>query len=51
MTWWAWMVFGFLLLVTEIATGGFYILFFGLGALRWGWWSCSGCTSRPGCSG
>ncbi len=34
MTWWYWMVLGFLFLGAEMMTpGGFYILFFGLAAL------------------
>jgi membrane protein implicated in regulation of membrane protease activity len=34
MTWWAWLVLGMLLLGGEMAlAGGFYLLFFGLGAL------------------
>jgi inner membrane protein len=33
MAWWAWIIAGFVLLVIELATpGGFYFLFFGLGA-------------------
>lgn len=33
-TWWHWLVLGLLLVVAEMATpGGFYILFFGVGAL------------------
>ncbi len=34
MVWWAWVLVGFLLLLGEILTpGGFFILFFGVGAL------------------
>jgi hypothetical protein len=34
MTWWAWLVLGMLLLGGEMAVpGGFYLLFFGVGAL------------------
>ena len=34
MTWWAWLVLGMLLLGGEMALpGGFYLLFFGVGAL------------------
>lgn len=34
MAWWAWAILGFLLLAAELATpGGFYFLFFGVGAL------------------
>ncbi len=34
MTWWAWLVLGMLLLGGEMAMpGGFYLLFFGVGAL------------------
>jgi membrane protein implicated in regulation of membrane protease activity len=32
--WWHWLVLGLLLMVAELATpGGFYIIFFGIGAL------------------
>ena len=32
--WWHWLVLGLLLAVAELATaGGFYLLFFGIGAL------------------
>ena len=34
MVWWAWVLVGFLLLLGELLTpGGFFILFFGVGAL------------------
>lgn len=34
MTWWIWCLLGFVLLLAELATpGGFYLLFFGIGAL------------------
>lgn len=34
MQWWVWVVFGFVLLAFELLTpGGFYILFFGVGAI------------------
>lgn len=34
MDWWLWLILGFVLLAGEMATpGGFYLLFFGLGAL------------------
>jgi hypothetical protein len=34
MPWWLWMLFGFALLTVEMITpGGFYALFFGIGAL------------------
>lgn len=34
MTWWIWIIVGFILLIGEIITpGGFYIIFFGVGAL------------------
>jgi hypothetical protein len=37
MSWWAWSLFGIVLLVGEVLTpGGFYLLFFGLGALAVG---------------
>ena len=33
MAWWAWIILGFVLLVIELSTpGGFYFIFFGLGA-------------------
>src|SRR5262245_41680019 len=35
--WWGWFLFGFLLLLLELAaTGGFYFLFFGVGAISVG---------------
>ncbi|HVP31633.1 MAG TPA: NfeD family protein [Myxococcota bacterium] len=37
MAWWVWVLVGFLLLAGEMATpGGFYLLFFGVGALAVG---------------
>lgn len=34
MSWWMWCLLGFVLLAAELATpGGFYLLFFGIGAL------------------
>lgn len=37
MAWWLWVVFGFALLACELLTpGGFYFLFFGLGAIAVG---------------
>jgi membrane protein implicated in regulation of membrane protease activity len=37
MTWWIWVLLGFLLLAAELLTpGGFYLLFFGCGALAVG---------------
>jgi Membrane protein implicated in regulation of membrane protease activity len=34
MVWWLWLLFGFLLLLAELLTpGGFYLFFFGVGAL------------------
>ena len=34
MDWWIWILLGLLLLLTELVTpGGFYILFFGIGAV------------------
>lgn len=33
MAWWAWIILGFILLLGELVTpGGFYVLFFGIGA-------------------
>jgi membrane protein implicated in regulation of membrane protease activity len=35
--WWHWLVFGLLLMMGEVATpGGFYIIFFGIGAVAVG---------------
>lgn len=32
--WWHWLVFGLVLVLAEVATaGGFYIIFFGIGAI------------------
>jgi membrane protein implicated in regulation of membrane protease activity len=37
MTWWAWILFGFALLVVEmVAPGGLFALFFGIGAIAVG---------------
>jgi len=36
MPYWAWLVFGFLLLAGETLAGAFYLLFFGLGAVAVG---------------
>jgi inner membrane protein len=34
MTWWTWFIFGFVLVLAELLTpGGFYLIFFGIGAL------------------
>ena len=34
MTWWLWVLLGFFLLIVELLTpGGFYIFFFGIGAI------------------
>jgi len=35
-TWWMWMVGGFLMLATEIFTPSFFLLFFGIGAVFMG---------------
>jgi len=45
MPWWAWLLFGIILLAGEMLTpGGFYILFFGLGALAVGVFGLLGVT-------
>ncbi|MDX2150679.1 MAG: NfeD family protein [Bryobacteraceae bacterium] len=37
MSWWVWVLFGFALLLAELLTpGGFYLLFFGVGAMAVG---------------
>lgn len=36
MIWWHWLVFGLLLVAAEMATGGFYVIFFGAAALMLG---------------
>ena len=34
MVWWAWIILGFFLVLAELVTpGGFYLIFFGIGAL------------------
>jgi membrane protein implicated in regulation of membrane protease activity len=34
MEWWLWVILGFLMMVAELLTpGGFYLLFFGVGAV------------------
>ncbi len=43
MLWWHWLVLGLLLMVGEVATpGGFYIIFFGLGAVATGFLALAG---------
>jgi membrane protein implicated in regulation of membrane protease activity len=45
MLWWHWLVLGLLLTLGELATpGGFYILFFGLGAVATGMLALAGVT-------
>jgi len=45
MLWWHWLVLGLLLTLGELATpGGFYILFFGLGAIATGFLALAGVT-------
>ena len=52
MIWWYWMVLGLLLLGLELATpGGFFLLFFGVGALLVGGLAIIGAAARRGCSG
>ena len=46
--WWHWLVLGLLLMVGELATpGGFYILFFGIGAILTGFVAVAGLDSAP----
>jgi len=46
--WWHWLVLGLLLMVGELATpGGFYILFFGIGAVLTGFVAVGGLESAP----
>jgi hypothetical protein len=48
MPWWAWMLIGIALLAGELLTpGGFYVLFFGLGALTVGAVGAAGITLHP----
>ena len=35
-TWWMWMVAGFIMLATEMVVPGFFLLFFGIGAVLMG---------------
>jgi inner membrane protein len=45
MPWWLWMLFGLMLLILEVHTfGGFYLLFFGIGALLVGFLTAIGAT-------
>ncbi len=47
-TWWMWVLLGLLLMVGEVLTpGGFYILFFGLGAVLVGILKLFGLQSLP----
>jgi hypothetical protein len=46
--WWAWMILGFALALLEMSTpGGFYFLFFGIGALAVGVLSWTGMIQEP----
>lgn len=48
MLWWHWLLLGLLLMVGELATpGGFYIVFFGLGAFLTGIVALAGVESVP----
>ncbi|MEO8602517.1 MAG: NfeD family protein [bacterium] len=48
MAWWAWILFGLVLLAGELATpGGFYVLFFGVGALVVGGLGAAGLVATP----
>jgi len=48
MPWWAWMLIGIVLLGGEMLTpGGFYLLFFGLGALAVGGVGAAGLVLHP----
>jgi membrane protein implicated in regulation of membrane protease activity len=48
MPWWAWMLIGIALLAAEMLTpGGFYVLFFGLGALAVGLLGVAGFALDP----
>ena len=52
MQWWHWAVLGLILGLLELATpGGFFILFFGVGALLVGCCRWPGSGGRCGCSG
>ena len=48
--WWHWLVLGLVLVVAEMASaGGFYIIFFGIGAIVVGILARSGWPGRSGC--
>lgn len=48
MVWWAWIILGFFLVLAELLTpGGFYLIFFGVGALVVGLLSVAG-IAGPG---
>ena len=50
MTWWTWLLLGLVLAALELATpGGFFILFFGLGAIVVGILELLGLRSRCRC--
>ena len=52
MQWWHWAVLGLVLGLLELATpGGFFIVFFGVGAMLVSGCRCSGSPVRCGCSG
>lgn len=48
LSWWLWVLLGILLLVLELMTpGGFYVLFFGVGAIVVGLLTALGITGSP----
>jgi membrane protein implicated in regulation of membrane protease activity len=48
LSWWLWLLFGFVLLLLELATpGGFYIFFFGAGAILVGLLAALGLAGPP----
>ncbi len=42
MAWWAWMLLGLALLISEMVTPGFFLLFFGVGAIVVGFLELAG---------
>jgi membrane protein implicated in regulation of membrane protease activity len=48
MTWWMWLAVGLVLLVVELATpSGFFVMFFGIGAILTGFASAIGLLTSP----
>jgi membrane protein implicated in regulation of membrane protease activity len=47
MSWWLWALLGLALSALELATGGFFLIFFGVGAIFIGLFTALGLTGPP----